>query len=52
MHVPPFGCQANVEDLLAKKIDGLIFSGGPLGAAPEAVDAAKAAHVPVVVVDR
>jgi ABC-type sugar transport system substrate-binding protein len=43
---------SNVEDLLAQKVDGLIFSGGPLAAAPEALDAAKAAHVPVVQVDR
>src|SRR5665213_3260847 len=28
---------SNVEDLLAQKVDGLIFSGGPLAAAPEAL---------------
>ncbi len=43
---------SNVEDLLSQKVDGLIISGGPLEAAPEALDAAKAAHVPVVLVDR
>ena len=37
---------------LSQKVDGLIISGGPLEAAPEALDAAKAAHVPVVLVDR
>ena len=43
---------SNVEDLLAQKVDGIIISGGPLEAAPEALDAAKAAKVPVVLVDR
>jgi ABC-type sugar transport system substrate-binding protein len=43
---------SNVEDLLAQKVDGLIISGGPLAAAPEALDAAKQAGVPVVLVDR
>ena len=43
---------SNVEDLLSQKIDGLIISGGPLEAAPEALDAAKKAGVPVVLVDR
>ena len=43
---------SNVEDLLSQKVDGLIISGGPLEAAPEALDAAKSAHVPVVLVDR
>ncbi len=31
---------SNVEDLLSQKVDGLIISGGPLEAAPEALDAA------------
>jgi ABC-type sugar transport system substrate-binding protein len=43
---------SNVEDLLSQKVDGLIISGGPLEAAPEALDAAKKANVPVVLVDR
>jgi ABC-type sugar transport system substrate-binding protein len=43
---------SNVEDLLSQKVDGLIISGGPLEAAPEALDAAKKAGVPVVLVDR
>jgi len=43
---------SNVEDLLSQKVDGIIISGGPLEAAPEALDAAKHAGVPVVLVDR
>jgi ribose transport system substrate-binding protein len=43
---------ANVEDVLAQKVDGIIISGGPLEAAPEALDAIKAAGIPVVLVDR
>jgi ribose transport system substrate-binding protein len=43
---------ANVEDVLAKKVDGIIISGGPLEAAPAALDAIKAAGIPVVLVDR
>lgn len=43
---------SNVEDLLTQQVDGLIISGGPLAAAPEALDAAKQAGVPVVLVDR
>ncbi len=43
---------ADVEDVLAKKVDGIIISGGPLEAAPAALDAIKAAGVPVVLVDR
>ena len=43
---------SNVEDLRAQKVDGLIISGGPLAAAPEALDAAKKAGAPVVHVDR
>jgi len=43
---------SNVEDLLSQKVDGLIISGGPLEAAPGALDAAKKAGVPVVLVDR
>jgi ribose transport system substrate-binding protein len=43
---------SNVEDLLSQKIDGLIVSGAWIEAAPEALDAIKAAGVPVVLVDR
>ena len=43
---------ANVEDLLSQKVDGLIMSAAWIEAAPEALDAIKAAGVPVVLVDR
>ena len=43
---------SNVEDLLSQKVDGLIVSGAWIEAAPEALDAIKAAGVPVVMVDR
>jgi ABC-type sugar transport system substrate-binding protein len=43
---------SNVEDLLNQKVDGLIVSAAWIEAAPEALDAIKAAGVPVVLVDR
>lgn len=43
---------SNVEDLLSQKVDGLIVSAAWIEAAPEALDAIKAAGVPVVLVDR
>ena len=43
---------ANVEDILSQKVDGIIISGAWIEAAPEALDAIKAAGVPVVLVDR
>jgi ribose transport system substrate-binding protein len=43
---------SNVEDLLSQKVDGLVISGAWIEAAPEALDAIKAAGVPVVLVDR
>lgn len=43
---------SNVEDLLSQKVDGVIISGAWIEAAPEALDAIKAAGVPVVLVDR
>ena len=43
---------SNVEDLLSQKVDGVIVSGAWIEAAPEALDAIKAAGVPVVLVDR
>lgn len=43
---------ANVEDILAQDVDGIIVSGAWIEAAPEALDAINAAGVPVVLVDR
>ncbi|MFZ5808264.1 MAG: substrate-binding domain-containing protein [Chloroflexota bacterium] len=43
---------ADVEDVLAKKPDGIILSGAWLEAAPEALDAIEKAGVPLVMVDR
>jgi len=43
---------SDVEDVIAKGVDGIIISGGPLEAAPAALDAIKAAGIPVVLVDR
>jgi ribose transport system substrate-binding protein len=43
---------SNVQDLLAKHPTGLILSGGPLEAAPAALNAIERAGVPVVMVDR
>ena len=42
----------NVSDLLAKGVNGLIISGGPLEAAPAALNAIKQKGIPVVLVDR
>jgi ribose transport system substrate-binding protein len=42
----------NIEDLLTKNLDGIIISGGPLENAPAALNAIKAAGIPVVLVDR
>jgi len=43
---------SDVEDVLARNVDGIILSGAWLEAAPAALDAIKAAGVPVVMVDR
>jgi ribose transport system substrate-binding protein len=43
---------SDVEDVLAQNPTGIIISGGPLEAAPAALDAIQAAGVPVVLVDR
>lgn len=43
---------ADVEDLISKKVDGIILSGAFIEAAPAALDAIKAAGIPVVMVDR
>lgn len=42
----------NVEDLLTKDVDGIIVSGGPLEAAPAALNAIRQKGIPVVLVDR
>lgn len=43
---------SDVEDVLAKKVNGIIISGAWIEAAPAALDAIKKAGVPVVLVDR
>lgn len=43
---------SDVEDILARNVDGLIISGAWLEAAPAALDSIKRAGVPVVMVDR
>jgi len=43
---------SDIEDLIAKGVNGIIISGGPIEAAPAALDAIKAAKIPVVLVDR
>jgi ribose transport system substrate-binding protein len=42
----------DVQNLVDQKVDGIIISGGPLEAAPAALNAAKQANIPVVMVDR
>jgi ribose transport system substrate-binding protein len=42
----------DVQNLISQKVDGIVISGGPLEAAPAALNAAKQANVPVVMVDR
>lgn len=43
---------SDIEDVLAKGVDGIIISGGPLEALPAGLEAIKKAGVPVVLVDR
>jgi ribose transport system substrate-binding protein len=43
---------SDVEDVISKGVSAIIISGGPLEAAPAALDAIKAAKIPVVLVDR
>lgn len=43
---------SNVSELLAQDVDGVIISGGPLEAAPAALNAIKQKGIPVVLVDR
>jgi ribose transport system substrate-binding protein len=42
----------DVQTLVSQNVDGIIISGGPLEAAPAALNAAKQAKIPVVMVDR
>jgi ribose transport system substrate-binding protein len=44
--------QADIEDLIAQKVDGVIISGAWLEEAPAALDALKTAGIPTVLVDR
>jgi ribose transport system substrate-binding protein len=43
---------SDVEDLVARGVDGLIISAGPLESAPAALNAAEQADIPTVLVDR
>jgi ABC-type sugar transport system substrate-binding protein len=43
---------ADVEDLIAKKVDGVVLSAAWIEAAPAALEALQKAHIPVVMVDR
>jgi ribose transport system substrate-binding protein len=43
---------SDIEDMIAKKVDGVIISGGPLEQLPAALDSLKKANIPVVLVDR
>ncbi len=43
---------SDVEDLLAKGVDGILINAGPIEALPAALDAIKEAGIPVVMVDR
>lgn len=43
---------SDVNDLIAKGVDGIIISAGPLESAPAALDAIKQAGIPMVMVDR
>ncbi|MDH7487476.1 MAG: substrate-binding domain-containing protein [Anaerolineae bacterium] len=43
---------ANIEDLIAKGVDGIIVNAGPIEALPAGLDAIKKAGIPVVMVDR
>lgn len=43
---------SDVEDILARNVDGIIVSGAWLEAAPAALDSIKRAGIPVVMVDR
>jgi ribose transport system substrate-binding protein len=43
---------SDVEDLVARGVDGLIISAGPLESAPAALNSAEQADIPTVLVDR
>jgi len=43
---------SDIEDMIAKKVDGVVISGGPLEQLPAALDDLKKAGIPVVLVDR
>ena len=43
---------SGIEDLISKKVDGVIISGGPIESAPAALAALKTANIPIVMVDR
>jgi ribose transport system substrate-binding protein len=43
---------SDVDDLLAKGVDGILINAGPIEALPAALDAAAEAGIPVVMVDR
>ena len=43
---------SDVEDLLAKGVDGILINAGPIEALPAALDAIKQAGIPVIMVDR
>jgi len=43
---------SDVNDLIAKGVDGIIISAGPLESAPAALDAIEQAGIPAVMVDR
>jgi ribose transport system substrate-binding protein len=43
---------SDIEDMISKKVDGVIISGGPLEQLPAALDSLKKANIPVVLVDR
>ncbi len=43
---------SDIEDLITKGINGIVISGGPIEAAPEALAALNKAGIPIVMVDR
>lgn len=43
---------SDVDDLIAKGVDGILINAGPIEALPAALDAIKKAGIPVVMVDR
>jgi len=43
---------SDVDDLIAKGVDGILINAGPIEALPAALDAAAEAGIPVVMVDR